>query len=311
MLGDDVVRFRDEVDLVRGACPELSIDDYLAAKQSPVFFGSAISNFGVQELLDSFVEFAPPPKPRESEARTVQPDEPDLTGFVFKIQANMDPGHRDRIAFMRICSGEYQKGMRLKHVRSGKDMKIADAITFMAADRQHAETAYAGDILGLHNHGTINIGDSFTQGENLRFSGIPSFAPEIFQRAILKDPLKLKALRKGLAQLCEEGATQLFKPMRNNDLILGAVGTLQFDVVAHRLKDEYKVECQFESINVATARWVETDDDKKYQEFQRKAHDNLALDHNDRLVYIAPSKVNLNLTIERWPDIRFMETREY
>jgi peptide chain release factor 3 len=311
VLGDDVVRFRDEVELVRGACPELSVDDYLAAKQSPVFFGSAISNFGVQELLDSFVELAPPPKPRESDIRTVQPDESDLTGFVFKIQANMDPGHRDRIAFMRICSGEYQKGMRLKHVRSGKDMKIADAITFMAADRQHAETAYAGDILGLHNHGTINIGDSFTQGENLRFSGIPSFAPEIFQRAILKDPLKLKALRKGLAQLCEEGATQLFKPMRNNDLILGAVGSLQFDVVAHRLKDEYKVECQFESINVATARWVETDDDKMLQEFQRKAHDNLALDHNDRLVYIAPSKVNLNLTIERWPDIRFMETREY
>ena len=311
VLGDDFGRFRDEVELVRGACPELSIEDYLAAKQSPVFFGSAISNFGVQELLDSFVELAPPPEPRESETRTVKPDEDDLTGFVFKIQANMDPGHRDRIAFMRICSGEYKKGMRLKHVRSGKEMKIADAITFMAADRQHAETAYAGDILGLHNHGTINIGDSFTQGEELRFSGIPSFAPEIFQRAILKDPLKLKALRKGLAQLCEEGATQLFKPMRNNDLILGAVGPLQFEVVAHRLKDEYKVECQFESINVATARWVETDDDKKLQEFQRKAHDNLALDHNDRLVYIAPSKVNLNLTIERWPDIRFMETREY
>jgi peptide chain release factor 3 len=311
ILGDDVGNFRDEVELVRGACPELSVEDYLAAKQTPVFFGSAISNFGVQELLDAFVEYSPPPRSRESETRTVQPDEENLTGFIFKIQANMDPAHRDRIAFMRICSGEYQKGMRLKHVRSGKDMKIADAITFMAADRQHAETAYAGDILGLHNHGTINIGDSFTQGENLRFSGIPSFAPEIFQRAILKDPLKLKALRKGLAQLCEEGATQLFKPMRNNDLILGAVGVLQFDVVAHRLKDEYKVECQFEPINVATARWVETDDDKKFQEFQRKAHDNLALDHNDRLVYIAPSKVNLNLTIERWPDIRFMETREY
>ena len=311
ILGDDVGNFRDEVELVRGACPQLSVEDYLAAKQTPVFFGSAISNFGVQELLDAFVEYSPPPRSRESETRTVQPDEENLTGFIFKIQANMDPAHRDRIAFMRICSGEYQKGMRLKHVRSGKDMKIADAITFMAADRQHAETAYAGDILGLHNHGTINIGDSFTQGENLRFSGIPSFAPEIFQRAILKDPLKLKALRKGLAQLCEEGATQLFKPMRNNDLILGAVGVLQFEVVAHRLKDEYKVECQFEPINVATARWVETDDDKKFQEFQRKAHDNLALDHNDRLVYIAPSKVNLNLTIERWPDIRFMETREY
>lgn len=311
VLGDDAAKFRDEIELVRGACPEFSLDDYLAAKQSPVFFGSAISNFGVQELLDAFVEYAPPPAPRESEVRTVQPDEAELTGFVFKIQANMDPGHRDRIAFLRICSGEYRKGMRLKHVRSGKEMKIADAITFMAADRQHAETAYAGDILGLHNHGTINIGDSFTQGEELRFSGIPSFAPEIFQRAILKDPLKLKALKKGLAQLCEEGATQLFKPLRNNDLILGAIGPLQFEVVAHRLKDEYKVECQFESINVATARWVETDDDRKFQEFQRKAHDNLALDHDDRLVYIAPSKVNLNLTMERWPDIRFMETREY
>jgi len=311
VLGDDAANFRDEIELVRGACPEFSLDDYLAAKQSPVFFGSAISNFGVQELLDAFVEYAPPPTPRESEVRTVQPDEAELTGFVFKIQANMDPGHRDRIAFLRICSGEYRQGMRLKHVRSGKEMKIADAITFMAADRQHAETAYAGDILGLHNHGTINIGDSFTQGEELRFSGIPSFAPEIFQRAILKDPLKLKALKKGLAQLCEEGATQLFKPLRNNDLILGAIGPLQFDVVAHRLQDEYKVECQFESINVATARWVETDDDKKFQEFQRKAHDNLALDHNERLVYIAPSKVNLNLTMERWPDIRFMETRDY
>jgi peptide chain release factor 3 len=311
VLGDDADDFREEIELVKGACPALDIDAYLAARQSPVFFGSAISNFGVRELLDEFVEHAPPPGSRESDARVVEPDEEDLTGFVFKIQANMDPGHRDRIAFMRICSGEYHKGIRLKHVRSGKEMKIADAITFMAADRQHAETAYAGDIIGLHNHGTINIGDSFTRGELLRFQGIPSFAPEIFQRAVLKDPLKLKALQKGLAQLCEEGATQLFKPLRNNDLILGAVGPLQFDVVAHRLRDEYKVECQFEPINVATARWVECDDDRHLDEFQRKAHDNLALDHGDRLVYIAPSKVNLNLTIERWPDIRFRETREY
>jgi len=311
VLGDDVDNFREEIELVKGACPELDIDEYLAAKQTPVFFGSAISNFGVRELLDEFVEHAPPPKSRESEVRVVEPNEADMSGFVFKIQANMDPGHRDRIAFMRICSGEYQKGMRLRHVRSGKDMKIADAITFMAADRQHADVAYAGDIIGLHNHGTINIGDSFTRGENLKFSGIPSFAPEIFQRAILKDPLKLKALQKGLAQLCEEGATQLFKPLRNNDLILGAVGPLQFDVVAHRLKDEYKVECQFEPVNVATARWVEADDERHLQEFQKKAHDNLALDHSDSLVYIAPSKVNLNLTLERWPDIQFRETREY
>ena len=311
VLGEDAADFREEVELVRGACPEFNVDEYLAARQTPVFFGSAIANFGVRELLDEFVVHAPPPAARESETRVVSPDEDDLTGFVFKIQANMDPGQRDRIAFMRICSGEYRKGIRLHHVRSGKEMKIADAITFMAADRQHAETAYAGDIIGLHNHGTINIGDSFTRGEPLRFSGIPSFAPEIFQRAILKDPLKLKALRKGLAQLCEEGATQLFKPLRNNDLILGAVGPLQFDVVAHRLKDEYKVECQFESINVATARWVETEDDKMLHDFRKKAHDNLALDHGDSLVYIAPSKVNLNLTEERWPDVQFRETREY
>ena len=311
VLGDDAEAFREEVELVRGACPELNIDDYLAARQTPVFFGSAISNFGVKELLDAFVAYAPPPKSRESDSRIVSATEEKLSGFIFKIQANMDPSHRDRIAFMRVCSGEFRKGMRLFHVRSGKEMKIAEAITFMAADRQHTETAYAGDIIGLHNHGTINIGDSFTQGEALRFGGIPSFAPEIFRRAILKDPLRLKALHKGLAQLCEEGATQLFKPMRNNDLILGAVGPLQFDVVEHRLRDEYKVECQFEPISVATARWVECDDAKLLDEFKRKAYDNLALDHSGSLVYIAPTKINLNLTEERWPDIEFRATREY
>jgi peptide chain release factor 3 len=230
---------------------------------------------------------------------------------VFKIQANMDPGHRDRIAFMRICSGEYRKGLKALHVRSGKEIKIPDAITFMAADRQHAETAYAGDIIGLHNHGTINIGDSFSEGESLRFTGIPNFAPEIFRRAVLKDPLRLKALQKGLAQLCEEGATQLFRPFRNNDLILGAVGPLQFDVVAHRLHDEYKVECQFENVNVATARWVECEDPKMLADFKRKAEDNLALDHGESLVYIAPTRVNLSLTEERWPDIVFRKTREH
>jgi peptide chain release factor 3 len=311
VLGDDADDFREEIELVKGATPELDIDEYLAARQSPVFFGSALSNFGVKELLDEFVQHAPTPMPRESEQREIQPDEDKLTGFVFKIQANMDPGHRDRIAFMRICSGEYRKGLKVLHVRSGKEMKIPDAITFMAADRQHADTAYAGDIIGLHNHGTINIGDSFTEGEQIRFTGIPNFAPEIFRRAVLKDPLRLKALRKGLAQLCEEGATQLFKPLRNNDLILGAVGPLQFEVVAHRLRDEYKVECQFETINVATARWVDCPDEKMLAEFERKAHDNLALDHGEQLVYIAPTRVNLGLTEERWPDIVFRKTREH
>jgi peptide chain release factor 3 len=311
VLGDRLEEFREEIELVKGACPTLSLDDYLAAKQTPVFFGSAIANFGVKELLDEFITHAPAPLPRESEQRVVEPTEDALTGFVFKIQANMDPGHRDRIAFMRICSGEYRKGIRTLHVRSGKEMKIPEAITFMAADRQHAETAYAGDIIGIHNHGTINIGDSFSEGEELRFTGIPNFAPEMFRRAVLKDPLRLKALQKGLAQLCEEGATQLFKPMRNNDLILGAVGPLQFEVVAHRLKDEYNVECQFDTVNVATARWVECADDKMLSDFQVKAHDHLALDHGGRLVYIAPTRVNLNLTEERWPEIRFLKTREH
>ena len=311
VLGGDLQAFRDEIELVRGACPEFDLEEYLAARQTPVFFGSALSNFGVKELLDEFVSHAPSPLPREAEQRTVAPDENWLTGFVFKIQANMDPGHRDRIAFMRICSGEYRKGHKVLHVRSGKEIKIPDAITFMAADRQHAETAYAGDIIGLHNHGTINIGDSFSEGEALRFTGIPNFAPEIFRRAVLKDPLRLKALQKGLAQLCEEGATQLFRPLRNNDLILGAVGPLQFDVVAHRLRDEYKVECQFESVSVATARWVECDDPKMLADFRRKAEDNLALDHGERLVYIAPTRVNLGLTEERWPDVVFRKTREH
>ena len=311
VLGDDARAFRDEIELVNGACPEFSIDDYRAGQQTPVFFGSALANFGVKELLDEFVEHAPPPLPRVAEERVVAPDEDKLTGFVFKIQANMDPGHRDRIAFMRICSGEYRKGLRVTQVRTGKEMKIPDAITFMAADRQHADTAYAGDIIGLHNHGTINIGDSFSEGDAVRFTGIPNFAPEIFRRAVLKDPLRLKALKKGLAQLCEEGATQLFRPLRNNDLILGAVGPLQFEVVAHRLRDEYKVECQFEAIKVATARWVECDDEKMLKEFERKAHDNLALDHGESLVYIAPTRVNLSLTEERWPDIQFLKIREH
>jgi peptide chain release factor 3 len=311
VLGDTADEFREEIELVKGACPGFSIEEYLAARQTPVFFGSAISNFGVRELLDEFVEHAPPPQPHESEQRQIAPTEEALTGFIFKIQANMDPGHRDRIAFMRIVSGEYTRGVRVHHVRLDKEMKIPEAITFLAADRQHAESAYAGDIIGIHNHGTINIGDSFTQGEMIRFTGIPNFAPEIFRRAVLKDPLRLKALQKGLAQLCEEGATQLFRPLRNNDLILGAVGPLQFDVVAHRLRHEYNVECQFEAVNVATARWVDCADAKMRSDFEKKAHDNLALDHGDSLVYIAPTKVNLSLTEERWPEIGFRKTREH
>ncbi len=310
-LGDRAAAFRDEVELVRGAAHEFSVEEYRAARQTPVFFGSAINNFGVTELLSAFVEHAPAPRPRATTTREVHAEEPTLTGFVFKIQANMDPGHRDRIAFMRICSGRYAKGMRLFHVRLGKEMRIADALTFLAADRQHAEEAWAGDIIGLHNHGTINIGDTFTEGERLMFTGVPNFAPEMFRRVVLRDPLRMKALQKGLDQLCEEGATQLFRPLRNNDLILGAVGQLQFDVVAFRLQDEYGVQASWDAVNVHSARWVHCTDPKKLEEFRTKAFEHLSMDHSGALVYLAPSRVNLQLVQERWPDLTFRETREH
>lgn len=310
-LGDIADELREEVELIRGASPTFDVSRYLKGEQTPVFFGAAINNFGVKELLDAFVEHAPPPQARETQTRTVEPSESDLTGFVFKIQANMDPAHRDRIAFMRMCSGTYKPGMRLFHTRLGREVRVGEAITFMAADRQHVEEAYAGDIIGLHNHGTINIGDSFTQGEELVFTGIPNFAPELFRRAVLRDPLRLKALGKGLDQLCEEGATQLFRPLTSNDLILGAVGPLQFDVATFRLRDEYGVECQFEGVNVATARWVKGDDPKQLDEFKRKLSVNLAEDHAGELVYLAPSTVSLKLTEERWPDLTFRATREH
>ena len=310
-LGDAAQAFHDEIELVKGATHPFDPDAYLAGRQTPVFFGSAINNFGVEELLSAFVRFSPGPQPRATTVRTVDPFEEKLTGFVFKIQANMDPGHRDRIAFMRLCSGKYERGMRLHHARLDKEVRVADALTFMAAERAHAEEAWAGDIIGLHNHGTINIGDTFTQGERLAFTGVPNFAPEIFRRAVLKDPLRAKALAKGLAQLCEEGATQLFRPLRNNELILGAVGQLQFEVVAFRLQDEYGVQCVFDNVAVHTARWIDGADERKLEEFRSKAHDNLAVDHAGSLVYLAPSRVNLQLTLERWPEITFRETREH
>ena len=302
---------RDEIELVTGASHAFDLQAYLAGELTPVLFGSAINNFGVEEMLDTFVACAPPPQPRATQTRVVNPDEEKFTGFVFKIQANMDPAHRDRIAFLRICSGKYTKGMKVRHLRIGRDIQVANALTFMANDRERAEEAYPGDILGLHNHGTIRIGDTFTMGEDLKYTGIPNFAPELFRRVILRDPLRMKALQKGLDQLSEEGATQVFRPLNNNDVILGAVGVLQFDVVASRLKLEYGVECSFEQVQVATARWVRCEDARKLEEFRRKAADNLALDNAGELTYIAPTRVNLDLTMERWPDIEFHATREH
>ncbi|MDH3981083.1 MAG: peptide chain release factor 3 [Gammaproteobacteria bacterium] len=311
VLGDMATELRDEVELVKGASHEFDKVAYLAGELTPVFFGSAINNFGVDELLSHFVGTAPAPLPRESTTRTVDPAEDKFSGFVFKIQANMDPAHRDRIAFLRICSGSYKKGMKMRHVRIGRDVQVSNAVTFLASDRGHVDEAFTGDIIGLHNHGTIRIGDTFTQGEELKFTGIPSFAPELFRRAVLRDPLRMKALQKGLDQLCEEGATQLFRPLKNNDLILGAVGILQFDVVAHRLKDEYGVDCHFEPVTVATARWVECKDDATESRLREKAYENLGEDQSGALVYIAPTRVNLDLAIEKWPDIAFHATREH
>ena len=306
-----LAELREELELVEGASHPFDKDAYLAGKQTPVFFGSAVNNFGVQLLLDFFVEHAPAPKPRATTGREVQPTEDRLTGFVFKIQANMDPQHRDRVAFMRVCSGKFTAGMKAFHARTGKEVKLANALTFMASDREIAESAFPGDVIGIHNHGTISIGDSFTEGEALSFVGIPNFAPELFRRARLRDPLKLKQLQKGLAQLSEEGATQFFRPLMSNDLILGAVGALQFDVVAYRLKDEYGVDASFEQVQVATARWIRCDDAKKLEEFRDKNAMNLSLDAAGQLVYLAPTRVNLQLAQERAPAVTFLATREH
>ncbi len=311
-IGENMLaEVREQLELVQGASHSFDRDAYLAGQQSPVFFGSGVNNFGVQPLLDFFIQNAPSPRPRATLTRDVAPEETKLTGFVFKIQANMDPMHRDRVAFMRVCSGKFTAGMKTFHQRTGKDFKLANALTFMASDREIAETAFPGDVIGIHNHGTISIGDTFTEGENLAFTGIPNFAPELFRRARLRDPLKLKQLQKGLAQLSEEGATQFFKPLMSNDLVLGAIGVLQFEVVAYRLKDEYGVEASFEAVQVSTARWIKCGDGKKLEDFREKNAMNLAIDGAGHLVYLAPTRVNLQLAQERAPAVEFMATREH
>ncbi len=311
LLGSYADDTRYQIELVRGATQDFDLEAYRRGNLTPVFFGTALGNFGVREMLNDFVEWAPSPLPRSTDLREVAAGEPSFSGFVFKIQANMDPRHRDRMAFLRICSGSYTKGMKIFQVRTGKDMKIADAVTFMAGERAAVEEAVSGDIIGLHNHGTIQIGDTFTAGETFRFTGIPNFAPELFRRVILKDPLKMKQLQKGIQQLSEEGSVQVFFPLRNNEIIVGAVGTLQFDVVAYRLKDEYKVDAIYEPVNIFTARWVHSDNAKALEELRRKAHDGLAQDGSGFLAYLATSRVNLSLMEERHPDVQFKATREH
>ncbi len=310
-IGDFAEELRMEIELVQGASHAFDLETYLKGELTPVYFGTALSNFGIDLLLKDFTEYAPAPQARKTETRLIEPTETKFSGFVFKIQANMDPNHRDRIAFMRICSGKYQKGAKLWQVRTQKPFAVNQAVTFLASNREQVEEAYSGDIIGIYNHGGIQIGDTFTEGENLKFTGIPNFAPELFRRVRLKDPLKAKALQKGLIQLSEEGATQVFRPMINNDLILGAVGVLQFDVVAFRLLSEYGVECVYENINVVAARWVYAKDNKALKTLEDKAQEYLALDGADHLTYLAPTRVNLQLAEERYREVSFRATREH
>lgn len=310
LLGSQAAELREEIELLEGAANPFDHKEYMKAGQTPVFFGSAINNFGVKELLDAFVEIAPPPVPRPTTTRIVAPDEDDFSGFAFKIQANMDPAHRDRIAFLRVCSGRFQRGMKVQQHRLGKEVSLSNATIFMAQDRTNIEEAYPGDIIGIHNHGTIKIGDTFSQKEPLKFTGIPHFAPEHFCRVRLKDPLRIKHLQKGLIQLSEEGAIQVFKPLWGSDNILGAVGVLQFDVTMARLKDEYSVYADYEKTDYAVARWVTSSDAKKMEEFQKKFHTSLALDTEGNLVFLAANEWRLAHTMEEWPQITFLKTME-
>ncbi len=310
-LGRDADGLREDIELLEGAANPFSREDYLQAGQTPVFFGSAINNFGVRELLDAFVELSPAPGPRATTTRLVHPEEEAFSGFTFKIQANMNPAHRDRIAFFRICSGRFTRGMKVRHLRLGKEISLANATVFMARNRANVEEAFAGDIIGIHNHGTIRIGDTFTAGEPLQFTGIPSFAPEHFRRVVLNDPLRTKQLHKGLVQMAEEGAVQLFRPLMGSEYILGAVGVLQFDVTMARLRAEYGVDAVYRDVNYATARWITSDDPALLKEFRHKNQASLAVDGEGHLAVLADSEWRLSRIMELSPGIEFHKTREF
>jgi peptide chain release factor 3 len=309
--GIDSAALDDEIALVLGAGHAFNHDDFIAGRQTPVYFGSALHNFGVREVLDALIRIGSPPGTRPTATRLVAPQEQTFSGFVFKIQANMDPSHRDRIAFLRVCSGHYENPTKAFQVRLGREVTLQNAVTFMASSRIRSERAYPGDIIGIHNHGTIQIGDAFSAGESLQFTGIPYFAPELFRRAVLKDPLRMKSMAKGLQEIGEEGAVQVFKPLYNNDLILGAVGTLQFEVVAWRLQHEYRVDAAFEPVDIHTVRWVTSDAPADLEEFRDRQATRLAIDASGALAYLAPTRAALGLVVERWPSLRFHATREH
>ncbi|MEA2014283.1 MAG: peptide chain release factor 3 [Thermodesulfobacteriota bacterium] len=310
LLGGQADELREEIELLEGAVNPFEQKYFLKGSQTPVFFGSAINNFGVKEMLDAFVELAPHPGARLAVSREVLPYEKEFSGFAFKIQANMDPAHRDRIAFVRICSGTFKRGMKVVHHRIGKEITLANATIFMAQDRGNVEEAFPGDIIGIHNHGTIKIGDTFTEKEPLKFSGIPNFAPEHFRRVRLKNPLKIKQLQKGLTQLAEEGAVQVFRSVTDNGYILGAVGVLQFDVTMNRLNAEYGVDAIYESVNFNVARWVRCNDRNKMAEFEKNNISNMARDAEGCLSFLTTSQWQLDHRMKEWPEIEFLKTRD-
>ena len=307
----EVGQLREDVELIQAASHPFDITAFLAGTQTPVFFGSGINNFGVREILQALVEWAPPPQARDGGNRMVQPAEAPFSGFVFKIQANMDPRHRDRIAFFRVCSGRYQPGMKVQHQRIGREMKLANALTFMANERVASADAVAGDIIGIHNHGQLQIGDTLTEGEALGYKGIPYFAPELFRVARPRDPFKAKQLQKGLHELGEEGAIQVFETTHGNTLLLGAVGPLQFEIVAQRLAAEYKVDALYDPATISTARWLTFPDETTRRNFEREQAASMATDVDHNPVFLATNKYNLQVTMERWPKVGFHATREH
>ena len=296
---------REEVTMLHEVYPDLDVDAYRAGKLSPVFFGSAINNFGVKELLDCFVDIAPSPRPRNSEQRAVVPTEDAFTGFVFKIHANMDPKHRDRIAFVRVCSGEFQRNTNYLHVRKEKKMKFSNPTTFMAARKEVVDVAYPGDIVGLYDSGNFKIGDTLTEGEALQFKGIPSFSPEEFRIVHNADPMKSKQLAKGLSQLMDEGVAQLFTKTWDGTKIIGTVGALQFEVIQYRLEHEYGAKCMYDPVAIHKACWVTSDDVEALKAFKQRRKRDLAEDKHGQLVFLAESQWQLNTMREQFPKVEF------
>ncbi len=306
---DALERLQSEVEMARGLCPAFDRDAYRGGHMTPVFFGSALNNFGVRELLAGIGALAPPPRPQPALPQPIDPNSPKVTGFVFKVQANIDPQHRDRVAFLRLCSGRFRRGMKLRQGRTGRIMSVQNPVFFLARDRNLAEEAWPGDILGIPNHGALRIGDTLSEGEDIRITGIPNFAPEILRRVRLDDPMKSKHLRKALEQLADEGVTRLFKPLVGGDWIIGVVGPLQLEVLAARIKSEYDLGVRLEQAPYETARWI-IGEDAEVKRFTETIRSACAEDHDGAPVFLARNAWELNTTTREWPNLEFKATRE-